>query len=158
MRFVAEQYGESALLRWSREYGSSCASTRELLPGALNRSIRHVTGKTWVQIYDDFKNDLTRKYSAQRDSIVARGVTPTHLLLPADPNSPARPVFTPDGRELIVLRSDGYERQRMARIAVDAPEPPSRGTKIKWQGTELRTHAAGGPTLSAHRRPRAHHN
>jgi hypothetical protein len=157
MRFVAEHYGESALLKWSREYGSSCASTRELLPGAINRSIRHVTGKTWVQLYDDFKAELLRRYSAQRDAIVAGGVTPTHVLLPADPNSPARPVFTPDGRELIVLRSDGYQRQRMARIAVDAPEPPPRGTKIKWQGTELLTDSAGGPSLSADGRLLAYH-
>ncbi len=157
MRFVAQTYGESALLKWSREYGSSCVTTRELLPGALNRSIRHVTGKTWVQIYDDFKSDLGRKYTAQRDAIVSQGVTPTHVLLPSDPNSPARPVFTPDGRELIVLRSDGYERQRMARLAVDAPEPPSRGTKIKWQGTELLTDSAGGPSLSADGRLLAFH-
>ncbi len=157
MRFVAQRYGESALLAWSREYGSLCHSTRELLPFALNRSIRHVTGKTWVELYREFHDDLSRKYTAQRDAIAAVGVTPTRVLLPPDPNSPARPVFTPDGRELIVLRSDGYTRQRMARIAVDAPAPPPRGTKIKWLRTELLTDAAGGPSLSGDGRLLAYH-
>jgi hypothetical protein len=157
MRFVAQSYGESALLAWSKEYGSLCRSTREILPFALNRSIRHVTGKTWVQLYDEFHRDLARKYGAERDAIVAAGVTPTRMLLPPDPNSPARPVFTPDGKQLIVLRSEGHERQRMARIAVDAPAPPAAGTKIKWVATELLTDAAGGPSLSADGRLLAYH-
>ena len=110
-----------------------------------------------MQLYADFKADLTRRYTAQRDAIVAAGVTPTHLVLPPEAGSPARPVFTPDGRELIVLRSDGYARQRMARIPVDAPEPPPIGDKIKWVGTELLTDAAGGPSLSADGRLLAYH-
>lgn len=166
IRFVAEHYGEQALRRWSRDYGSPRigAALRpgwlpgfEPIPGALNRSIRRVTGKTWVQLYAELHDELLRRYSAQRDAIAARGITPTRMLLPPDPNSPARPVFTPDGRELIVLRSDGYSRQRMARIAVDAREPPPTGTKIKWQGTELLTDAAGGPSLSADGRLLAYH-
>jgi hypothetical protein len=164
MRFVAQHYGESALLKWSRVYGQLGFGLHDwgirgppLAPGALNRAIRIVTGKTWMQIYADFKNELTRKYSAQRDAIAAAGVTPTRILLPPDPSSPARPVFTPDGKELIVLRSDGYTRQRMARIALDAPEPPPPGTRIKWLATELYTDAAGGPSLSADGRLLAYH-
>ena len=161
MRYVAEHFGESALLRWSRTYGQLGfgwgVRGPSLLPGALNRSIRIVTGKTWVQLYADFHAELLRRYSAQRDAIAAGGLTPTRLLLPAEANSPARPVFTPDGRELIVLRSDGYSRQRMARIAVDAPEPPPIGTKIKWLHDELLTDAAGGPSLSADGRLVAYH-
>ncbi|HEX9103444.1 MAG TPA: hypothetical protein VF997_14630, partial [Polyangia bacterium] len=166
MRFVAEHYGEGALLRWSRDYGTPRIGAVlrpwwlpgfEPIPGGLNRSIRRVTGKTWVQLHADFHDELWRRYSAQRDAIAARGVTPTRVLLPPDANSPARPVFTPDGHELIVLRSDGYSRQRMARLAVDAPEPPPIGTKMKWQGTELLTDAAGGPSLSADGRLLAYH-
>ncbi|HWE31675.1 MAG TPA: DPP IV N-terminal domain-containing protein, partial [Polyangia bacterium] len=166
MRFVAEHYGEQALLRWSRDYGTlrlgigwwaGALAGFHPLPGDLNRSIRRVTGKTWMQLHAEFHDELWRKYSAQRDAIVARGVTPARTLLPSRPDSPARPVFTPDGRDLIVLDSDGYTRQRLARIAVDAPEPPPPGTKIKWRGTELLTDAAGGPSLSADGRLLAYH-
>lgn len=151
MRFVAEHYGESALLRMSRDYGSVC------VPGQINRSIRRVTGKTWVQLYADFHDDLRRKYTAQRDAIVSAGITPTRTLLHADPSSGQRPVFTPDGREIIVLRNDGYGRQGFVRIPVDAPPPARRGTANKWAKTELATDAAGGPSLSADGRWLAFH-
>lgn len=166
VRFVAEHYGEDALRRWARDYGSPRLGIQlkpgwlpgfEPIPGGLNRSIRRVTGKTWVQLYREFHDELLQRYTAQRDAIAVHGITPTRMLLPPDPASPARPVFLPDGRELIVLRSDGYARQRMARIAVDTPELPPIGTKIKWQKTELLTDAAGGPSLSADGRLLAYH-
>ena len=82
MRYVAEHFGESVLLRWSRDYGAP-GVRHDILPGALNRSIRRVTGKTWLQLYADFKAELTRKYTAQRDAIVAQGVTSTHMVAAA---------------------------------------------------------------------------
>src|SRR5262249_14533990 len=143
MRYVADRFGESALLAMSRDYGSSC------IPGGINRTIRHITGETWMQLTDDFHAELLRRYTAQRDAIVAPRAAPTRALTPPDPNSPARPVFTPDGREIIFFRSDGYTRQRIARIPVDAPPAPKPGTPMKWQKTEVLTDAAGGPSLSA---------
>jgi hypothetical protein len=166
MRYVAEHYGETALLKYSQDYGTPRVGIRlypwwlrgfEPIPGALNRAIRRVTGKTWVQLYDDMKAELTRRYTAQRDAIAARGITPARILIPPDPQSPARPQFTPDGRDLIVLRGDGYSRQGMMLIPVDAPEPPPIGTKLKWQKPVLLTDAAGGPSLSADGRLLAYH-
>lgn len=148
MRFVAERYGESALLRWSRDYGSPRLFDN-FLPGALNRSIRHVTGKTWVQLYDEFHAELERRYRAQRDAIESRGVTPTRPLTPPDPFSPTRPLFLPDGRAILAHRSDGFSRQGFVRLPVDAPPAPRRGTPMSWQRRELDTDAAGGPSLSA---------
>ena len=150
-RYLADHYGENALLRMSRDYGSSC------IPGGINRSIRRVTGRTWVQLYDDFKADLARRYTAQRDAISARPLTPTRALTQPDPSGPARPVFTPDGRDIIFMRSDGYTRQRMARLPVDAPPPPPKGTPLGWQKTEVLTDAAGGPSLSGDGRLLAFH-
>lgn len=151
MRFVAEHYGEAAMLKWSRDYGSVC------IPGGLNRAIRHVTGKTWPQLYGEFKAELERRYGAQRDAIVHAGVTPTRALTPPDPSGPARPVFTPDGREVVFWRNDGYIRQRMARLAIDAPDAPKKGTPMPWQKTEVLTDAAGGPSISADGRRLAFH-
>jgi hypothetical protein len=142
-RYVAETYGEGALLRWSRDYGSSC------IPGGLNRSIRHITGLTWGQLHRNFHDSLVRRYRAQRDAIVARGLTPTRTLTAPDPAGPARPVFTPDGKEIILLRYDGYSRERMARIPVATPGPPRKGEPQPGQKTELLTDSAGGPSISA---------
>lgn len=156
MRFVAERYGESALLRWSRDYGSPRLRF-DILPGALNRSIRRVTGKTWVQLYADFKAELERKYTAQRDAIAARGITPTRQLTQADPFSPQRPLFTPDGRDILVHRADGYTREGFVRIPADAPPALAMGTPLPWQKRELSTDAAGGASLSGDGRYLAFH-
>jgi hypothetical protein len=57
----------------------------------------------------------------------------------------------------VVLRSDGYSRQRFIRIPYDAPEAPRSGTAIKWAKSELATDSAGGPSLSADGRWLAYH-
>src|SRR5262249_55210336 len=141
-RYVAETYGESALLRWSRDYGSSC------IPGGINRSIRRVTGLTWGQLHRNFHDSLVRRYRAQRDAILARRLTPTRTPTAPHPGGPSRPVFTPDGKEIIAFRSDGYTRQGMVRIPVDTPGPPRKGAVQPGQKTELPTDNAGGPSLS----------
>jgi hypothetical protein len=150
-RYVAETYGEQALLRWSRDYGSSC------IPGGINRSIKHVTGLTWVQLHRNFHDSLVRRYSAQRQAIVARGLTPTRTLTWTDPQGPMRPVFTPDGKDIIVFRSDGYTQERMARIPVDAHPPRHKGDAQPRQKTEVLTDAAGGPSLSGDGRYLTYH-
>jgi hypothetical protein len=66
-------------------------------------------------------------------------------------------VFTPDGRELIFTRSDGYTRERIARLALDANGPVRSGTPTRGQRTEVSTDAAGGPSLSADGRLLAFH-
>jgi WD40-like Beta Propeller Repeat len=151
MRFVAEHYGEGALLKMSRDYGSSC------IPGGMNRSIKHVTGKTWVELYRDFEAELTVRYRKQREQIEQHPLTVTRALTPPDPSGPARPVFTPDGKELIVTRYDGFTRQRIARLPVNGPTAPKIGSRMPWQKTEVLTDAAGGPSLSGDGRYIAFH-
>ncbi|HEX4459378.1 MAG TPA: BamA/TamA family outer membrane protein [Polyangia bacterium] len=151
-RYVAEHYGEGALLKMSRDYGSSC------IPGGMSRSIKHVTGKTWIELYRDFKAELTDRYQKQRAAILQRGpLTATRELTQPDPSGPARPVFTPDGKEIIVLRYDGFTRQRIARLPVNGPPAPKIGTPMPWQKTEVLTDAAGGPSLSGDGRYIAFH-
>jgi hypothetical protein len=151
MRHLAERYGEQVLLRMSRDYGSIC------IPGGLNRTIRHATGKTWGELYRDFHAELLRRYTAQREAIARRPLTPTRPLTPPDPTSPQRPQFLPDGRAILFTRSDGYTRERVARLPIDAPDAPRTGTPMPWQKTELWTDAAGGPSLSADGRWLAYH-
>lgn len=108
MRYVAETYGEESMRKLSRDYGSVC------IPGGINRSVRHVTGKTWIQMYDGFTADLRRKYEAVRDAIVKQGQTPSRALTTYRPNA-SRPWFMPDGRVWFV-DYDGYTRERLRSI------------------------------------------
>jgi Tol biopolymer transport system component len=140
MRFVARRYGEGALARHSRDYGSVC------IPGGLNRAIRHVTKKTWMQLYDDFVADLRARYGAQRDAIAARGITPARVLTETR-QFIARPVFTPDGASVIYADSDGYTRSQLRRMDL------ATGRAV----TELQVDGASGASLSADGRWLAFH-
>lgn len=132
MRYIAGHYGQDALKKMSYDYGSVC------IPGSINRTIRHATGKTWMELYSEFRADMTRRYSAERDAIRSHGETPVvHLTGPRPTVS--RPNFTPDGRSLVFLDDDGYRRQRIARY--DLAE--------RHEDTVLNTDDAGGTNLSA---------
>jgi hypothetical protein len=131
MRYVASRFGEQVLRLNYEDYGSNC------LPGAINRSLARVTGRTWVDLYPDFKRSLELRYGAQRDAIARRGITPTRVLT-GPSESVLRPVWTPDGREILYTDTDGYSRQAIRRMDV---------TSGRWRN-EVRTDAAGGPSLS----------
>jgi hypothetical protein len=139
-QFVAERYGEQALLDISLDYGTSC------LPGAINRSAQHITGKTWVQLYDEFRVELTRRSRALAAALALEGLTPTRALTGVRPFV-ARPVFLPDGRSVIFADSDGYSRQQLRRLDVVTGE----GRR------ELGLDSAGGPSVSADGRLVAYH-
>ncbi len=133
-RFIATTYGQGALQRMSYGYGHSC------IPGAINRTIRHVTGKTWIELYGDFHAAMEKRYQAQSKSIVSRGLWPadesaTRLTGPRF--NVGRPAFLPDG-QILFLDDDGYQRQRIARL-----DPAT-----KKMTTELETDDAGGISVT----------
>jgi WD40-like Beta Propeller Repeat len=130
MRYVAATYGQDKLMAMSREYGSVC------VPGGISRTIRHYTGKTWMELYDDYRADATRRYGAQRDAIRQRGETPSLRLTDARPQV-GRPAWTPDGK-ILFLDNDGYRRQSFSRIDPDTRKMVS----------ELKVDIAGGINLS----------
>jgi hypothetical protein len=131
MRYVASHYGQDKLMKLSRDYGSVC------IPGGINRAIRHYTGKTWMELYDDYRADAAIRYGAQRDGIRQRGETPTWRLTDARP-SVGRPAWTPDGRSILFLDDDGYRRPNFARLEVGE----------KKLHPELNVDVAGGINLS----------
>ena len=54
MQWVAETYGEDAIRRMADDYGW------QIIPYAINRSIRRATGKTYEQMYPSFVDTLRR--------------------------------------------------------------------------------------------------
>src|SRR5581483_1553269 len=96
------------------DYGSVC------LPGGINRSLRRVIGKTWVDVYNEFRSDMQRRVTAQADALAARGLTPTRELLTGRQSPDLRPVFLPDGKEVLVVEDDGYRAPAFRRIDVES--------------------------------------
>ncbi len=156
IRYVAEKYGDDALLRYSLDYG---AANPICIPFAINRSLRHaltlnsalehVIGKTWTEVYADFKRDMQARYGAQRDAIAKRGITPARVLLPSW-RSLSRPAVTPDGRAALVWDDDGYHRVKLRRVDLATGK---KHTEL----SDPRFIAAGGPSLSADGRWLAFH-
>ncbi|MEM9069559.1 MAG: hypothetical protein AAGE52_13685 [Myxococcota bacterium] len=67
VEYIAGRFGEDALTDLSHEYGS------RLIPYAVNRAARRVTGFTFVDLYDAWKDDLRREHEAVRDRVIAEG-------------------------------------------------------------------------------------
>jgi Tol biopolymer transport system component len=127
---VVARYGERALGHFARDYG------RQLFPYGLNRIATRVTGRTFVELYDDFKKEIRDKYRAQAETIRARGVIEGKTLVPhSDYLRSPRYLrdgrllyFADDGRTqpgLFVREHDGTRRRlvRTAGQAYAAPHP-----------------------------------
>jgi hypothetical protein len=68
MRWIAETYGEQAIRAVIDDYA------RQLIPFAINRSIRRVTGCTYEELYPAWIDSLRRVFRAQADAVRARGL------------------------------------------------------------------------------------
>lgn len=113
MNYVADHYGEAALRREFQDYGTNC------IPLAINRSVKRALGKTWVELYADFRAEMSRHYGAQRDAIVAKGLTAARTLTGFRPEA-TRPRFSADGKQVIFVDSDGNSRTQLRRIELDS--------------------------------------
>ncbi len=65
--FIARRYGRDALTQISHAYG------RQLVPYGVNRVAQRVTGKTFVELYAEWQDDLREKHGRVRDEVVATG-------------------------------------------------------------------------------------
>jgi len=68
MQWIAETYGEQAIRAMIDDYG------QQLIPFAINRSIRRVTGRTYEELYPVWIDSLRRSFGAQADAVRARGL------------------------------------------------------------------------------------
>ncbi len=68
VEYVSEQHGREALTRISHEYG------RQLVPYGLNRMARRATGRSFVELYDDFLAHTRREAEELVAEVRARGL------------------------------------------------------------------------------------
>lgn len=100
VNFIARHYGEQALSMIGTHYG------RQTLPFGINRVALRATGKTFIELYDDFLAELRAKYAAQRQRIEAEGVVEGRPLTRHSDIARA-PRFLPDGR-VVHFAGDGH--------------------------------------------------
>lgn len=68
VEYISEEHGPEALTTMSHEYG------RQLVPYGLNRVARRATGRTFVELYDDFLEHTRDEARARADEVRARGL------------------------------------------------------------------------------------
>ncbi len=68
MQWIAETYGEQAIRAMIDDYSA------QIIPYAINRSIRRATGKTYEEMYPAWVESMKRTFGAEADAIRARGL------------------------------------------------------------------------------------
>ncbi len=68
MQWIAETYGEQAIRAMIDDYAY------QVIPYAINRSIRRATGKTYEELYVAWVDSMKRAYTAQAAEVRARGL------------------------------------------------------------------------------------
>jgi hypothetical protein len=68
MQWIADTYGEQAIRAMIDDYAW------QVIPYAINRSIRRATGKTYEELYVSWVDSMKRAFTAQAEAVRARGV------------------------------------------------------------------------------------
>jgi hypothetical protein len=128
LRWITDIYGPNTMRAVAADYGAT------LVPWGINRAIRRVTGKTYVELYEGFKDHLRRRYADQMREVEARGLREgtaiTHhgrtVSYPRFVPSIARGAAANGGEELIYFRDDIDARAGLYRIPLAAPKSGER--------------------------------
>ncbi|WP_437674338.1 BamA/TamA family outer membrane protein [Sorangium sp. So ce131] len=122
--WILDVYGPDTLRAVSADYGAS------LVPWGINRAIRRATGKTYVALYEGWKDHIRRLYAEQIAAVEARGLREgarlTHhgrtVLYPRFVPPAARGAAR-GGDEIVYFRDDGHDRRGIYRLSLAAPAP-----------------------------------
>jgi len=68
MQWIADTFGEQAIRAMIDDYG------QQLIPYAINRSIRRATGHTYEELFRAWVSSMRRAFGAQAEAIRARGL------------------------------------------------------------------------------------
>ncbi|HET7542971.1 MAG TPA: hypothetical protein VFK05_24025 [Polyangiaceae bacterium] len=119
--WIVDTYGPNVYAAVGADYGAS------VVPWGINRAIRRVTGRTYEQLYEGFRAHLQRKYAAEKEAVLARGLRQGRRLTQRGFNA-ATPVFMPQcgqssGSRLVYSRDDGHTTGGIYALDLDAENP-----------------------------------
>ncbi len=125
LRWITDIYGPNTMRAVAADYGAT------LVPWGINRAIRRVTGKTYVELYEGFKDHLRRRYADQVREIEKRGLR-EGTALTHHGRTVSYPRFVPSnarsgtGDEIIYYRDDSDARTGLYRVPLAAPKSGER--------------------------------
>jgi hypothetical protein len=139
LRWITDVYGPNTMRAVSADYGST------VLPWGINRSIRRVTGRTYPELYEGFKDYLKRLYGEQMREVEKRGLREgtrltRHGRVVFYPRFVPKNAQTGAGDELLYYRDDSDARTGLYRLPLAAP--------AKGDRQETLVARAAGPTTA----------
>ncbi|HTN89862.1 MAG TPA: BamA/TamA family outer membrane protein, partial [Sorangium sp.] len=141
--WILDVYGPNTMRAVSADYGAS------LVPWGINRAIRRVTGRTYVELYEGWKDHLRRLYREQMAEVEARGLREGTRLTHHE-RTVYYPRFVPPvarrgaADEIVYYRDDGRERPGIYRLSLAAPAPGSE----RPEALVARTNSASRPAFT----------
>lgn len=110
IQYVAQTYGHERLTSWNYEFAD------DWIPYAMNRAALRVFGKTWDEIYENWRqsvyDEMDRLYQQE-----AHKLTPYHILLPSHRH--AKPQWVPGENAFSYIKDDGYRAQAIYKFDID---------------------------------------
>jgi hypothetical protein len=130
--WIVDIYGPDTYAAVAADYGAS------VVPWGINRAIRRVTGRTYEQLYEGWQAHLARKYEAQKQAVLARGLRQGRRLTQRGFNA-RTPVFMPncaerEGQRLVYVRDDGHTTSGIYSLELDAKDPDQSAELIARSG------------------------
>lgn len=129
--FINETYGPNTFGAVADDYGA------QVVPWAINRSIRRVTGRTYEELYEAWQRSLEQRYGAQAAQIRGRGLREGRRLTAHGQNAGSARLTgrcsTLGKPSVVYFRDDGHQAGGIYEVALDGTNP---------QGT-LRARASG---------------
>ena len=115
LRFIMRKFGHDALKKVVARYGG-CWSPDCWVPWGMSRSLKAVTGHTYGPLYEEFGQDLQRRYQAQAAEVALSPLGMTHERPLSDWKATVdRPIFVDNGKSLLWLEADPYKRPALVR-------------------------------------------
>jgi hypothetical protein len=141
LRWIVDVYGPNTMRAVSADYGSN------IIPWGINRSIRRVTGRTYIELYEGFKDYLRRLYGEQMRGVEARGLREGTRMTRHGRNVyyprfvPRAARRDPNVEEIYYYRDDNDARPGLYRVPVAAPKKGDRPEEFVAR--------ANGPTAAS---------
>jgi hypothetical protein len=119
LRWIIDVYGTNTMRAISSDYGAST------IPWGINRAVRRVTGHTYVELYEGFKDHIKHQYAEQVAEVNRRGLREGRRLT-FHGRSVFYPHFVPkvarkgEGEEILYYRDNFNTRAGLYRFKLGA--------------------------------------
>lgn len=129
LRWITDIYGPNTMRAVAADYGAS------LVPWGINRAIRRATGRTYVELYEGFKDHLRRLYAEQMAAVEKRGLREgtrltTHGRSAYYPRFAPREARAGDAEEIVYYKNDLHARAGLYRIPLAAAPNGKRSSEL----------------------------